>query len=134
MLEVGGSSWEGEELVVTAANELGRVELSEIEALEVVEVTITLLATAMWLELGVELGVELGAGLDPLLLVSLLSERKFPLTMSERVFGPSSAEVWLWDVVGGAEAGVVPLSELEEVGSGGKCVVARSNLGCCLVC
>ena len=35
---------------------------------------------------------------------------------------------------GGPEVGVVPFSELVEVGKGGKCAVARSSFGCCLFC
>ena len=48
----------------------------------------TLLATATALP-----GVELRAGLGPP--NSLVSDRVLPLTMSERVLGPSSVEVWL---------------------------------------
>lgn len=60
-------------------------------------------------------------------LVSFPPMRDPPLTISERVLGPSSVEAWLWEVVGGTEVGAVPLSALEELGSGGN--VARSNFG-----
>lgn len=85
----------------------------------------TLLATAAVLEEEEEEEEEgAGLGVGPVPPVSLVSERVPPLTMSERVLGPSSlvvaAEVWLVEVVGGAEVGAVPFSVLEELGRGGK--------------
>ena len=130
--EVGGAGascvLEGGVVAVAEANEFGVTVLvckeASLAAAEAILFSTTLLATtAAALE-----GAGLGAGPLP---VSLTRERVLPLTMSESVLGPSSMEAWLEVVVGGAELGV---SELEELGSGGKWAVARSNLGWGLFC